>query len=77
VAVNPPIRALLFGDFQWNKRPSNVLTQEDRLSYEEKSALEAKGSRWWTRDDIEELPAFITRADGWEDVVAILRDGSV
>lgn len=75
--VDPPIRALLFGDYQWNKRPSNMLTQEDRLSYQEKAALEAEGSTWWTRDDIEELPAFISRASGWEDVVAVLKGGSV
>ncbi|KDQ54865.1 hypothetical protein JAAARDRAFT_693313 [Jaapia argillacea MUCL 33604] len=46
-----PTPVLLFGDYEWNKRPSVSATEKDQLGFDERCALEP-GKEWWKDDEI-------------------------
>lgn len=50
---------LLFGDYQWNKRPSNDSTAQDRMSYAERERWEEKEAKYRAKKDGTE----VTEAD--------------
>ena len=69
--ASPPVKVLLFGDYQWNKRESRLDHVKDEYSYEERSRHEGSYDNWWKKDSDdmhipESLP--IRRVKDWKEV---------
>lgn len=67
-----PTPALLFGDYEWNKRASTAVTDEDRMSFEERRHHETTAGRsavWWQEESID-LPEGVWRVKDWPGVLA-------
>jgi hypothetical protein len=69
-AETPPLKTILFGSYNWNRRTSRMATAEDRLSYDERRRL---GMETESDYDFEQLKGLSTRAKDWQEVVALLR----
>lgn len=68
-AADPPIRILLFGDYEWNKRESRVETAKDEMSFNAR-LLHEHGREWWKDESVDPvLPRNVTRVKDWHDVV--------
>lgn len=68
--ANPPVPALLFGDFPWNQRESHYDSIATELNF--KQRLEKEGGREWWKDEKVVIPEGLplTRVKDWEGVVA-------
>lgn len=64
-----PTPVILFGDYEWNKRPSKVISEKDKMGFDERIKVE-DGKEWW-QEETATIPdgAPIWRADNWDDVI--------
>jgi hypothetical protein len=70
-AISPdPVRVLLFGDWEWNKRISSPADHRDDMAFAVRLERE-KGRDFW-KDEIVEIPdgAPLWRVKDWGEVVS-------
>ena len=67
---SPPIRVLLFGDNEWNKRESKYTDIKTELSFDQR--LKKEGGREFWKEEAVKIPegAPLTRVNGWDEVIA-------
>jgi hypothetical protein len=66
---NPPLRTILFGPYKWNRRESRSITDEDKLSCDERKAL---GLEMEPEYDLDALGDYAQRANDWNEVVKLV-----
>jgi hypothetical protein len=66
---NHPLRTILFGPYKWNRRESRSITDQDKLSYDERKAL---GMKMEPEYNLDALGGYAQRANDWNQVVKLV-----
>ncbi|KAG6892721.1 hypothetical protein C0992_012820, partial [Termitomyces sp. T32_za158] len=72
-----PTHALLFGNYEWNKRVSGPQDAKDEISFDRR--LEAGGGREFWKDEITTTPEGVplTRVKDWGEVVRWVQEAKL